>query len=134
RYCGANDGSQEWVDRAKGWLRVMRVDAWVSMVVYTFATIAFYLLGAAVLHAKNLEVTDEKLIQNLSHIYLESFGSIGLWLFLIGAFVVLYSTVFIATASNGRLVADFFRLMGWIRLGNETHRTRIVTVTCVSLP
>ena len=29
-------------------MRVMRVDAWGAMIIYTFATVAFYLLGAAI--------------------------------------------------------------------------------------
>ncbi len=131
---GPNDGSAEWTERAKGWLHVMRIDAWVSMVIYTLATVAFYLLGAAVLHAKELNVTDKDMIPNLSHIYRESFGQTGFWLFLFGAFVVLYSTVFIATASNGRLFADFFRLMRWIKADSETERQRVVRIACVSLP
>ena len=47
RFTGPRDDSPEWAERARGWMRVMRWDAWCSMVVYTFATIAFYLLGAA---------------------------------------------------------------------------------------
>jgi len=134
RFTGPNDQSPEWIARAQGWLRIMRVDAWVSMVVYTLATVAFYLLGAAVLHAKQLKVSNEEMIPSLSHIYRESFGAWGMWLFLTGAFVVLYSTVFIATASNGRLVADFFRLLGLVKVDSEEGRARIVKWSCVSLP
>lgn len=134
RSTGPYDGSPEWVERARGWLRIMRYDAWASMVIYTFATVAFYLLGAAVLNAKHLAVSNEEMIPNLSHIYLESFGHLGLWLFLMGAFFVLYSTVFIATASNGRLAADFFRLAGWIKSDSEDSRAKVVKWTCISLP
>ena len=49
---GRSDGSPAWAARALGWIRVMKADAWLSFVVYTAATVAFYLLGAAVLHAK----------------------------------------------------------------------------------
>ena len=80
------------------------------MVIYTGATVAFYLLGAAVLNGKGLEVTNNDLIPTLSNLYQESFGSLGLWLFLVGALVVLYSTVFISTASNARLSADLWML------------------------
>jgi hypothetical protein len=45
RWTGPNDGTPEWTERARGWLRVMRWDAWASMLIYTIATIAFYLLG-----------------------------------------------------------------------------------------
>ena len=53
---GPDDGSPEWREAAKGWLRVMRIDAWVSFVIYTTATIAFYILGAAILHTRNMKV------------------------------------------------------------------------------
>jgi manganese transport protein len=130
---GPNDGSTEWRVRAQGWLRVLRIDAWVSMVVYTLATIAFYLLGAAVLHAKGLKVTNDDLVPTLSHMYRESFGEAGYWAFLLGAFMVLYKTVFLATASNGRLSADLFGLFGWVRLSNEEQRMRLVKWVCVGL-
>ena len=104
-------------------MRVLQVDAWISMVVYTGATLAFYALGAAVLHVKSVEVTDTQLVPSLSQMYSASFGQVGLWVFLIGAFVVLYSTVFIATASNGRLMADALCLFGWcVRAGEDRAR------------
>lgn len=134
RRTGPNDGSDEWIARAAGWMRILRIDAWTSMVVYTLATVAFYLLGAAVLHAKHLVVEDANMVSNLSHIYRESFGLLGFWLFLAGAFSVLYSTVFIATASNGRLVADFLRLAGLMKVETDAARDRIVRISCVSLP
>jgi Mn2+/Fe2+ NRAMP family transporter len=134
RAVGPNDGSDAWGERARGWMRVLSVDAWVSMVVYTGATVAFYLLGAAVLHGKELEVTDETLIPNLSQMYSESFGAVGLWLFLIGAFVVLYSTVFIATASNGRLCADFLTVSGAIARPDARQYDRLVRLTSTALP
>ena len=34
-----------WAHRARGWTRVMQLDAWVSMLVFTIATVAFYFLG-----------------------------------------------------------------------------------------
>lgn len=133
-YTGPNDGSEEWNERARGWLRIMRWDAWVSMAIYTTATIAFYLLGAAVLHRKGLEVSDTELVPTLSHLYKESYGPIGLWIFLIGAFVVLYSTVFIATASNGRLFADLLKLFGIVEIHTAEARTKYIRIACVLLP
>jgi Mn2+/Fe2+ NRAMP family transporter len=134
RAVGPNDYSDQWGRRARGWLRVLSTDAWISMVVYTGATIAFYLLGAAVLHGKGVEVTDKDLIPSLSHMYRESFGTVGLWGFLLGAFIVLYSTVFIATASNGRLCADLLRLWGLVGSDNQRRYSRVVRLTSTLLP
>lgn len=134
RYTGPRDATPEWLARARGWLRVMSIDAWVSLIIYTGATAAFYLLGAAVLHAKALEVSDRELIETLAHMYRESFGAWGLWIFLCGAFVVLYSTFYVATASNARLFADAASLLGLLRSRAAAERERAVRLASVVLP
>lgn len=134
RNVGPREESPAWRARALGWVRVMRVDAWVSFVIYTTATLAFYLLGAAVLHAKHLEVENNEMIATLSHMYRETFGQWSLWLFLAGAFAVLYSTVFGATASNARLLADGLSLFGVLRYRDAEHRAQWVKIGCVLLP
>lgn len=131
---GPDDGTQAWVERAKGWIRVMKYDAFLSLVIYTGATVAFYLLGAAVLNGRQIEVENENLMVNLSNLYSTSFGTAGLWIFIVGAFAVMYSTVFIATASNSRLAADFFSLLGVLKLDTEEQRKRAVRIACVALP
>ncbi len=131
---GVNDGSPGWYERAKGWMRVMRVDAWISMVVYTVATVAFYLLGAAVLYAKGLKVTDKGLIDTLAHMYRESFGAWSFYVFLAGAFFVLYSTAFVATASNARLLVDGLALFKVIKLKNSEDRVKAIKLWVILLP
>ena len=42
QFAGKRDDSSEWARRALGWIRVMGFDVLLSMVIYTFATIAFY--------------------------------------------------------------------------------------------
>lgn len=134
RNVGPRDDSPEWLERARGWIRVMRWDAWVSMVIYTGATVAFYLLGAAVLNAQNLSVDNTSLIPTLSRMYSESFGNAGLWIFLFGAFAVLYSTVFISTASNSRLTVDVLRLFQFIHIDDTKKRQHWIRIACVGLP
>ncbi len=131
---GPREDTSAWRARAIGWVRVMNIDAWVSFAIYTTATIAFYLLGAAVLHAKGLVVENNQMIATLSHMYRETFGQWSYWLFLVGAFAVLYSTVFGATASNARLFADAVSLFGVVRYRDAEHRTRWVKIGCVLLP
>lgn len=131
---GPHDPSPEWLARAKGWLRVMHVDAFVCFLIYTTATLAFYVLGATVLHAKGLVVEDSKMIETLSHMYRETFGQWSFSLFLVGAFAVLYSTVFGATASNARLLADALSLFGVTKYRNAEERARMVRICCVILP
>ena len=45
RYTGARSEDEAWARRARGWTRVMQLDAWFSMVVFTVATVAFYFLA-----------------------------------------------------------------------------------------
>ncbi len=134
KYVGPDDGSEAWIERAQGWIRVMKYDALLSLVIYTGATVAFYLLGAAVLNGRQIAVENENLMVNLSNLYSTSFGAVGLWIFIVGAFAVMYSTVFIATASNSRLSADFLNLLGILKLDTEEQRKRAVKVACVVLP
>jgi len=133
-HAGPRDGSDAWARRTRGWMRVLRLDAWCAMVVYTTATVAFYLLGAAVLHAKRLQVTDAGLIDTLAHMFLQSLGPWSLWLFLVGAFFVLFSTAFSATASNARLAADALTIFGLRKYEDDDARRRMVRAFCVGLP
>lgn len=126
RYTGPRDASASWAERARGWMRVMRVDAWCSMVVYTFATIAFYILGASILHPIGLDAKGTEMVRTLSVMYEPIFGPYAPALFLIGAFAVLYSTFFVANAGHARVCADVVRVLsngrisrdkfvGWVR-------------------
>lgn len=134
RQVGPFDATAEWFARARGWMRVMRLDAWVSMGIYTAATLAFYALGAAVLYPKNVNVENSQMIEALSQMYRETFGEWSWPLFLVGAFCVLYSTVFVATASNARLLADGLSVFKLARYDTPEDRARMVRVCCVVLP
>jgi manganese transport protein len=134
RRVGPDDGSAEWKERARGWLRVMRIDAWISFFIYTTATIAFYVLGAAILHAQQLKVESNQMIETLSQMYRGSFGGWSLWLFLLGAIAVLYSTIFGATASNARLFADAVSIFGLRKYRDNEERVRWIELGCVLLP
>jgi hypothetical protein len=79
-------------------------------------------------------VEDRMMIETLFHMYGETFGAWSLWLFLVGAFAVLYSTAFGATASNARLFADALSVFGLVRYANPEQRTRMVRLGCVLLP
>ena len=114
RWTGVADGTPAWGERARGWLRIMRLDAWLSAVVYTFATVAFYLLGAAVLGRIGLDPGKDSLVRTLGSMYEPVFGSWARPVFLAGAFCVLYSTFFVASAGVARVATDagvFLRLV-----------------------
>ena len=133
KYVGPHEDSAAWQERARGWMRVMRMDAGLSMLIYTGATVAFYLLGAAVLHGKGLAVTNDQMIPTLSNMYKESFGAWGLIIFFLGAFSVLYSTAFVATASNARLFADAAGLLRVLTYRTTQEREKVIRLACVGL-
>jgi Mn2+/Fe2+ NRAMP family transporter len=129
KFTGVRDGTAEWVARARGWMRVLHVDVWASMVVYTFATVAFYMLGAAVLGRAGLNPEKADMIRTLAEMYVPVFGTWAPAVFLLGAFAVLYSTFFVAAAGNARMVADALGLFG-LTDGSEATRmkwTRILS-------
>jgi hypothetical protein len=49
RWTGPREDTEAWAARARGWIQVRQRDAWSSMAVYTFTTIAFYMVRAAIL-------------------------------------------------------------------------------------
>ena len=109
---GQRDGSASWVARARGWIRVMHFDILCSLVIYTLATIAFYLLGAGILNRSGLVPAQRDMIQVLSRLYTQSLGEWALWLFYLGAVITLYGTIFASTAAHSRLFADAVRVAG----------------------
>jgi Mn2+/Fe2+ NRAMP family transporter len=113
RFTGKREPGAAWRSRALGWIRVMHVDILATMVIYTLATIAFYLLGAGILHRQGLVPSATDMIPVLSRIYTETLGGWALGIFYAGAIATLYGTVFAATAAQSRILADFCRLAGW---------------------
>lgn len=127
RFTGKRSESGEWAVRANGWLRVMRWDAWGSMVVYTLATVAFYLLGSSVLHREGLSPEGNRMISTLAQMYKPVFGVWAAWVFLFGAIAVLYSTFFVATAGNARMATDALRVFRFLP-EDEASRLRMVRI------
>ncbi|HYZ83904.1 MAG TPA: Nramp family divalent metal transporter [Bryobacteraceae bacterium] len=125
RFAGKRDGSPAWNERARGWVRVMNVDILASMIVYTVATIAFYLLGAGILHSQGLVPAAKDMIPVLSRMYTTTLGPWALWLFYAGALATLYGTIFAATAGNSRVYADMFRLMKGFDRTDYAARCRV---------
>jgi len=131
---GPREDTPEWNHRAKGWIRVMYWDAFLSMLVYTFMTVAFYLLGAAILHAQGLKPEGFETVKTLSRMYTDSLGSWAEIAFLIGAFFVLFSTLFSALAGWSRLFSDAFSSVGWINYHDPVSRGRMIAILSFFFP
>ena len=74
------------------------------------------------------------MISTLSQMYVKP---LGLWtreVFLVGAWAVLFKTLYVATAGNSRLTADFLSLTGLWRTHDVRGRERTVKAFCVFYP
>ena len=135
RFTGPQSDDPAWAKRARGWMRVMVLDAWVSMIVFTVATVAFYILGATVLHRQGLHPEKSKMIETLSMMYVPAFGKWTQLFFLIGAWAVLFKTLYVSSAGNGRLLADFVGLTKAVNYaGRPELRKQWIRRFSISLP
>jgi hypothetical protein len=133
KYTGLRDETKGWIKRARGWMHVLYTDAWVSMLVYTFATVAFFLLGAAVLGRSGLNPAGKDMIRFLGEMYVPVFGSWAEIVFLFGAIAVLYSTFFVVSAGNARIIADALILYGLIE-NTEKIRLKWTRILSIAWP
>ena len=133
-YTGPKNETAEWEARAKGWIRVMHWDALLAMVAYTLMTVMFYLLGAAVLHKLGTLPEQEQLISTLGMMYTKALGPWARGIFLVGAIVVLYSTLFSALAAWTRLFGDAFGRVGLYQFENRKSRMLSIAVLAWLLP
>ncbi len=139
RHVGPRSTDEAWIRRARGWLRVVHLDAFLSMVVFTVATVAFYLLGASVLHQytgpEGLPGTVSGMLQVLSQMYVPVLGErVALWFIVIGAFSVLFSSFFVSTATIGRTLTDFLKVNGFIQLAHPGDRWWWIRRFCFVFP
>jgi Mn2+/Fe2+ NRAMP family transporter len=134
RYAGKCDKSPDWERRAKGWIRVMQLDAWVSMIVFTISTVAFYFMGATVLHPQGLTPEGTGMIQTLSEMFVGPFGAWTQVVFLVGAGAVLFKTLYLSCAGNARLLADFLSLSGAVRYTQPLQRARWIHWLSLLIP
>lgn len=134
RFTGPFRDTPEWQRRAKGWISVMYWDALLSMVIYTLVTAAFYLLGAAILHQRGEVPEGYEMIEALSYIYTETLGPWAKSIFLLGALVVLFSTLFAALASWTRIFSDAFGQLGWINFYDPETRKKWIAILAWVFP
>ncbi len=134
RYTGWRSDHPAWAERARGWMRVMHWDAFVSMIIYTVATVAFYMMGAAVLYNEGRDPDGMRMVSTLATAYVPVFGEYAGHLFLVGAFAVLYSTFLIANAGHSRMFTDGLKIFGLMDRGSQRAHDRAITTLCIVLP
>ncbi len=133
RFAGPRSPDPAWVRRARGWLRVMKTDALVSMCVYTLTTVAFYFIGVAVLNREGTDPDGMLMVSTLAGAYVPVFGQYAKLLFLAGALAVLYSSFLVANAGAAFLFADCLAIFGVIP-DTEAGRQRAASVLSFALP
>jgi len=134
RFTGPKRESEEWRKRARGWIKVMYMDAFLSMIVYTIVTAAFFLLGASILYQRGEVPEGYQMIETISRIYTDSVGPTAKNIFLLGSFVVLFSTLFAALAIRTRVFSDLFGVLKWIDFNNLKTRMRTIRILAVVFP
>ncbi|WP_228466934.1 Nramp family divalent metal transporter [Adhaeribacter swui] len=133
-FTGMRQNTPEWQQRAKGWIKIMYYDALLAMVVYTVVTAAFYILGAAVLHNQGQVPEGYNMVKVLSGMYTQTLGPWAEVIFMISAFMVLYSTMFTATASFTRIFSDAFGQLGWVSFTDYATRKKTIAVLAWAFP
>lgn len=134
RFVGPHSDDDSWARRARGWMRVVYFDAFGSMILYTLVTVAFFLMGVAVLHPRGLDPDGMQMVSTLAEAYVPVFGAYARWLFLLGAIAVLYSTFLIANASYARIYTDALKVFGVMSQSNTVAHDRAVSAFSVVLP
>lgn len=133
-WTGPRDDSAGWADRARGWIAVMKLDAWVSWGVYTVSTAAFYILGAAVLHPQGLIPQGREVMTTLSNVFSSAMGSWGAVIFLIGAGVALFKTIVANVAGIGRQMGNTLAVFGVFDWEDQAKRVRWMRIIMFVLP
>jgi len=130
-WTGPNDGSDAWAQRARGWISVMKKDAWVAWVIYTLSTLAFYILGAAVLNPQGLVPTGNDVLTVISRIFTDTIGEWAGVAFLLFAAVTLFKTIVANVPSLSRQTANslaVFSVFDWKDLKARDRWMRILMI------
>ena len=104
------------------------------MIAYTLMTVMFYLLGAAVLNRQGLVPESDELISTLGNMYTVSLGPWARSLFVFGAIVVLYSTLFAALAAWTRMFSDAIARIGVFEFENQESRRKAISILAWTIP
>jgi manganese transport protein len=133
-YAGPPARTSEWRSRAQGWINVMYIDAVVAMAIYTLVTVTFYLLGAAILYGRETVPQGNQVIETLALIYTQSLGSGIKTIYLVGAFFVLFSSVYATLAYWTRVFTDLSGQIGWLDFSDYMKRKKVISLLGIIFP
>lgn len=104
----------QWASRARFWTNVIRLDAGLATLIATVVTAAFFLLGAAVLFRQGVMPEGFAVVEQIASVYTATYGEWSRWMFYLGAFCTLFSTLVVYTAASGRMWTDLFASLGFV--------------------
>lgn len=133
-FVGGDHDDPGWLPRAKGWIRVVQTDVWVTLVILTIATLSFYFLGAGVLHRIGETPSGTDTITVLSSMYTQTLGPWSYWLFSFGAFCILFSTVLSGIGAGSRSFPDLIVTFGFIDRQNLALRKKWIKGYIIAMP
>ena len=114
KYIGADRDDPDWVARAKGWIKVLHTDVWATLIILTLATIPFFILGAGVLFESGTTPEGIDTVKVLSGMFTETLGPWSIWVFGLGAFLILFSTTLSGVGAGGRVFPDYAIEFGFV--------------------
>ena len=132
-FIGPDRQHASWPARARGWIRVLQTDVWATLVILTCATVPFYVLGAGVLHPTGARPTGLETLRVLSGMFTGTLGGWSLWLFGVGAFFILFSTLLSAIGAGARFVPEYAIELGFVRRA-EVRREKWIQVYVLVVP
>ena len=133
-FVGGDRSDPGWVARAKGWIRVVQIDVWVTLVILTCATLAFFFLGAGVLHRIGEQPQGAETIGVLASMYTTTLGQWSWLLFILGAFFILFSTTLSGLGAGSRSFPDLLVTFGFIPRQNLALRQRWIKGYIIAMP
>ncbi|MDP7575509.1 MAG: Nramp family divalent metal transporter, partial [Pseudomonadales bacterium] len=117
-----SESSEDWLRRARGWIKVLQSDVWLTLIILTCATLPFYLLGAGVLNVLGKTPDGLETISMLSGMFTETLGTWALWVFGTGAFFILFSTTLSGIGAGARFIPDYLIELGFFPRANLKTR------------
>jgi manganese transport protein len=124
RRIGDDRAAPDWPARARGWIRVLDLDVWTTLLILTCATLPFYLLGAGVLAGSERSPQGSATLSTLSTMFTHTLGPRALPLFGLAAFCILFSSVVAGCGGISRLVPDYLVEFGLLEREDLVRRLR----------
>lgn len=121
-FLGAKRDDPNWPSHARGWMKVLHTDVWLTLIILTCATLPYYILGAGVLNKMGERPSGPETIEVLSNMFTQTLGPWAVWLFGFGAFFILFSTVISGIGAGGRFIPDYLIEMGFFDRSNLAMR------------